>query len=418
MSIVPQPYREADLAMRGAEGIGGIAQQGYAYGVQQAAQNAPGDPALDVYLHRLIHGEDPQRLAAEAKQDPVLQDALARLHAQAQPAQPGQYVPDVGIQNGRPAVQTPGAVNPAGVTAQIPQSGLTQAPPAQQAPPQLGGQAGQPPPQSSLGAPAAAPQAQQGMLARPPARQAFIPMVHRTVAQQQRLAPFLPAMIAGASREDVARTQAQGRADSANLRAQTGVLITLLKEKGLDDRQIQDQLTKFEGLDIKAQIAAMNAAVSLMNVQTSAGATVGAARVRADTKEDPAEKELRSVQSAIANIVSKPEWTKDQSAVGEVARLTARIGELQRGVGREGVSTPGPFVGPPIPNARPTFGNQAGGPLGPVQSPPAPVKASPAPPQPKLQLPAQAKKIRVRLSSGHIGTIPEAQFDPKTMTKL
>jgi hypothetical protein len=452
MAIVPQPHRPVDLILGGGQAIG----QGLtAYAdrqAQTAKDNAPGDEALDRYFDRLMRGEDPQKLAQEAKYDPALQLVLGRAQGGPSVPAPGGYVPDVGTPGGQPAVLPPGTVNPYGAPG---------APVQQQATPPQSGLMGPPPPQASgmsLGdygrtqhaANAQAiggfnPQPMQGSglipsrempaqggfpgysvgptgplqglandaampmsgapnvpknvspppQAAPPREQPPRPYEggtpptpggsmgggqRRTVAEQQRLMGIMPAMIAGASREDVARTQADARRDVSETNALKGLAIAAMKDASFDDDSIRKYMASLEGMDLKAQIAALNATIGLAKARIGADATLGSAQTRAATKEDPAEKELRTSIGSLAAITSKPEWTKDAASVAEFNRLTARVGELQRGLGREGQSTPAPISGPPSPGANPNFG----GPTGPSPKQPAPAQKPNAPAGQKL----------------------------------
>lgn len=110
MADIPQPHRNFDLLMQGFSGLGGLGQ---AYA--QQGQNAPLHPALQKYLDKLLNGQSPEQTAAEAKSDPLWQEFENYIRQGGrQPIVAQQGVPDVGFQNGRPAVQAPGAVSPAG----------------------------------------------------------------------------------------------------------------------------------------------------------------------------------------------------------------------------------------------------------------------------------------------------------------
>lgn len=395
MAIVPQPHREVDLISSGAQSLGNVGQQAYSTYQEQARQDAPGDPILDKFINRLMAGEDPAKLGAEARADPSLQQLLQKIASQggAGPS-PQSMVPDVGAPRGQPQVMPPGTVNPAGG-------------------PQSLGSMGSPQQGQSLGAPAPqprpqAPQSQmpQGPLppanyetggvqvSRPAAPQepgAQDPKL-RTVREQQRLMGIIPTLAAGQSRENVAGMQTDARRDAATLRSNTTALIAIMKENGLQDRDISNTLTKIEGLDVKQQIAVLQAITDLEKSRIGAGATLGAAATRASTGEDSAEKELRTSITALANITSKPEWQKDSASMSEFTRLTARINELQKSLGRPAGSTaPRPKQDVP--------------------------KSTSSSASTKTTQPGGTIKVRNK-KTGQTGSIPAQNFDPSKYDKL
>ena len=66
MTMVPQPYREADLIMQGSNSLG----QGIGQWAQDRALDRPGDSKLDAYIDRLLAGADPEQLKREMYNDP------------------------------------------------------------------------------------------------------------------------------------------------------------------------------------------------------------------------------------------------------------------------------------------------------------------------------------------------------------
>lgn len=453
MSSVPQPYRAADLIMQGTDSLG----QGIAAYSADKALDQPGDPALDKYINRLLRGEDPHALAAEAKNDPLLAAALTRIQQGhgGQIVNPSATTPDIGMQGGRPAVLPPGALSPAaGPQGQY--GGMGAPPPQAQAPapqqpaasaPAQGEGLGRP----TLGSPATpdhAPPARSGMpglvnsaaqgfqgapqfgLGNPPPAVQSAPRQRpmmttatgparqpspqpppqqdqlRTVRQQQRLMGLLPALAAGQSRQNVADINAQARVDTAQTRQQTALVVQMLKSAGADDQRVQTALTSLEGLDDKQQQAALRGMVAILQSQNAAGSRLGAASISANAKTGS--DELKYIQSEINNLqnaLSNPKLADIDTGDGvkrsraqaeqDLFRLKARQAQLTGVQGRDPVQ-------------------------GPIQEFPGQKPNPPPPPAkpPQAQKTTTSVKIRVRLKDGRTGNIDSKDFNPNTMTKL
>lgn len=407
MAIVPQPHRAVDLITSGAKSLGDVGSQSYGYYMEQQRLDEPGDPALDKYFNRLLAKEDPVKVAAEARNDPSVQALLQKIASQGQPGpNPAATVPDVGMPRGQPSVLPPGTVSPSGGPAGPSGPGGLAA---------MGG--GQPP------APTPRPAQDQQPLpyesrstdmqhsvdfydpgsgvrtTRPGPMETTMQTAQgqpagqrvRTVREQQRLMGLMPTLAAAEGRREVAGIQADAKTQAADMRNQTMALVAIMKENGLQDRDISKTLTQIEGLDVKQQIAVLKALTDIEKARIGAGATLGAAKTRADAgsgPEDPAEKELRTSINALANITSKPEWQKDAASMAEFKRLTARISELQSSLGRPAGQTAPRRSAKPKP-AAPSTPPQSGG------------------------------TIRVRIKkTGQTGSIPAANFDPVKYEKI
>lgn len=325
---LPSPYNNAGLIMQGF----GQAAEGVQQGVQQAQQNAPGDPLFDKWLDRMMAGEDPAELGRQFRQSPEFSLLMNKIQNQGNPQNPAAAsTPDAGMQGGMPAVMPPGAVNPAGgpqgltgfgFGAMRPPAGggLTepqQLPPTPSGPSNIGrmdavtpqgpwqGADGQsallvnaqplPGPHNSpaggtsnevlAGArPKPQPQAQPQQAPQGAPQPGQAP--GRTVAQQQRLMPLAQTLAAAQSRQEVARMQTDQKRDAVNAQLEARSLIALMKENGLDRRQIEDILMTAQGLDSKVQIAVLQALAARERALIAAGAAVKVAGMKGDTGND------------------------------------------------------------------------------------------------------------------------------------
>lgn len=213
----------------------------------------------------------------------------------------------------------------------------------------------------------------------------------------------LPSIIASQGREQVAQTNTQGKGNVAAGNQEVQLILGKLKALGMSDATIarlRSETAKEVGRNQRFVESEKN---DLTQTGMMADATKSAAGTRAATKESPAEKELRTIETEMGAITSKPDWTKDQQSVQNFNRLWSRVGELHRQVGREGNSTPPPMQ--PVPEQAKTILKGQG-----IPTPSG--KPAPKPPQPQ-----QGKKIRV-MKNGVAGTIDESKFDPSTMTKI
>ncbi|MFT3866839.1 MAG: hypothetical protein QM729_21460 [Solirubrobacterales bacterium] len=446
MAAWNEPLNGGQLIQQGFTDLGGAMQQKLDYDREQERLNAPGDAAFDQFINRVLAGEDPNRVAEEARRNPQIAQLLQqRLGSQG--AQP--------VQTSQPGVnwQQSGVPLGSGPSAQMPQ----QAPASQPAPQQsLGSMAAQPyraPPVSNelQGAPGAgagmpSPSMQQYpapnslppanytaqgpngasvQVSRPGPEQApaSAPQpapqeVRRTVRQQQPYWAALPTMVAQQGQNQ----RADGKNDAANYKAELTAMVGLLREKGLDERQQQQVLAQFAGYDSKERQAFYNGLNSLESARIRADATrdaaamgASASRYRTDVTaetaankpqgsgESSAEKELRSLINANASIVGKPEWTKDADATAQFQANNARIQELQSAVGR------------PVGQTKPGTSRPAPAPSG-SSEPNVKTKVSVSRTQSTKQ---PSKTIRVKLkSNGKTGQIPESSFDPKTMERI
>lgn len=429
MSIIPQPHREADLILGGAsqlqQGLGAIDARNR----EDARLNQELPAEFQEYIKRVMAGEDPAKVGAEARSHPNIAKWIdGRLKQGGQPS-PAGYVPDVGPGG----ISAPGSVSPSGAQnpapAQSGQSlGAMGGPPPQQAPqapapaanyashqqslaamgapPQFGqvapggvgaqdvmmrgqmvkdvpgqdamimnAQPIQGPPVGSAGAQAlppsppqqAAPQGAQPAAGRPGGRP-------YTVRDMQWLGPLLPTMEAGASRRAVATTAADARRDVEALRAEKGTLVAVMRENGLNDRAITETLLKLEGLDAQQQRAALHEVMATERAKIGAGASVRSAGIRADAQmakagpESSDEKELRNLESAIAKITSVTDWQLQPGAMDQLKQFATQHDALAKKLGK-------PYAG---------GSEQAAPAQGQVVSPPKP-KAAAAPQKPKAQ---------------------------------
>lgn len=163
-----------------------------------------------------------------------------------------------------------------------------------------------------------------------------------------RVSGFLPTVLAAQGRESTAQVAAQAKSDASQRQTNTQLLIAQMREQGLDQRHQGDLAAKFAGLDVSQQQAVLRGEVTLEGLRitgetaravanTGAGSReriAGDKVANAPEREGGAEKELRSLIQAQAVITSKPEWTKDQTAMDTFASHSKRIAELQGAVGR------------------------------------------------------------------------------------
>lgn len=449
MSSVPQPYRAVDLIMQGAntlgQGVGDIASAQKA----EAQANAPIHPKLQQFIDRMLAGEDPARLGQEAKGDPELQAFMAQLRGggQAQPP-PSAAPPDLRMQpGGQPSLGAVGSMWPGAREPALRDASTTNPDPTQRSlyrpAPGQGGpnatpNAGQstygwtPPPQGQaqtpyslaqmgqpmLGAPTvdprqagaagegpaptqavnyeqggvqvsrpAAPEFDRSQTAQQPApaqAPASRPFTNRDFAQ---ISPMLPSMIAGQSRQNVAGTQAGAREAVANLNTHKALLIQTMKQRGATEHETNAAQIALGKMTVDEQIAALKYQQALEVAKIGAGATLGAAGIKADTKEDPDEKRLRNLESRIQALKSKTDWEKQPDLQEMVSEFEAEADAAAQRLGKPRQRT-----------------------LQPGATQPATRKPA--------KTPAKGGKIRVKLANGQVGSIDPAQFDPKTMTKL
>lgn len=392
-------------------------------------------PKLAAYIDRLLAGADPEQLKAEASADPGLAGIFGGIQRGA-PVSPQGMVPDLHPQGG---LQAPGAVNPAGGPGpyqpvqppqSVPQANQQQHSLAQTA---VGGP-GQINPQS-LGAMDVPPQQAGGrpnaglggmdaltMMAQPmqgapqvqadtrPSVSSFMPKPQAPAPAQapaqpqqpsytrrdlQSIAPLIPTIEAGRSREMVAKMGADTKLkteQSKNLRL---ALTAKAKEEGLDARMIQSALLATEGMDDKMQIAYFKAMIDLQRTQIGAEATKSAAGIRATAPkggEDPDEKELRNLQNSIRALTAVTDWEKQPSLAGQVQEFQRQANALATRLGKPYVN--GGNTGPkpkPAPQQPPQPTNTGGGPT----------------------------KIRVRVkATGQTGTISPQNFNPAKYERL
>ena len=216
------------------------------------------------------------------------------------------------------------------------------------------------------------------------------------------IAPHLPGIEAARSREQVAQAGGDTRLQVQQLKNQLGSEVAGLKARGVSDANIVKMLLGTAKEEGTQQRFVEHEKGETKRAEIGADARTGAAAIGQQGREQSAEKELRTIETALAAITSKPDWTKDATSMMEFGRLTARVGELHRQVGRTGPSTPGPINGPPAPGATSGPG---------TQPPPAKKPAQPAPAK------AGGKRISV-LYQGRKASVLESDFDPKTMQKL
>ena len=397
---VPQPYRETDLLLKG---FGGLDSSLADY----REKNAPGDSVVDAFINRVLAGEDPQRLAAEARANPRLMAELEGLKGQGRAADPRSAIPDVGIQNGMPAVMQPGTLPPNLSGAPQPgapaparpgaQPSLGAMPPRQPivsgaynmpapAPrPSVISMAGTQPTQNQQllgnaqaqyrsGAPDTGPTGPRkplmpaertpmeglpgGLMPMPrpntavtqrpapqPAPQAQAPQPKvRTRAEQAHALPFTQVAGAAMGRAEVARINAGSRERIAVTKADVDMATALAKQYGVNDAQHNKILALIQQETGDRQIAAMKAYTDLLQAKIGANSRLGAAQTRAATVESPDEKELRVLEQKLGAIESKPEWTKDDASLADHARTLQRIRWLHIRLGKADM---GPTGGTP-----------------------------------------------------------------------
>ena len=316
---------------------------------EQQRLDSPGDSKLDAYIDRLLAGADPEQLKAEMRNDPDAEVRAIFGNLQTPPSvSPQGMVPDLHPQGG---LQAPGAVNPAGGPGpyQPVQRPMAPSVPAQNQQTHLqnsqaigGWQPGRsladaPGPfegssalirghevqglgsrdasilmaQPTQGAPQVTPE-QAGARVLPPsppaqprqAPPAPAQQAGRTIREQQRLMPLIPAMEAARSREAVAKTGADTKRSTEQSKNLRLALAAVAKQRGLDEDRIQRALIATEGMDDKMQIAYFKGIMDLQAEQVRAGATLGAAKTRtAGSGDDQRLKELsRSAASLRAQI--------------------------------------------------------------------------------------------------------------------
>lgn len=397
--------------MQGGQTLGqGLGQAGAQLESQRTAQaeaNRPVNPlqqamidAMLKYTQRIGKGEDPAQVTAEAKQDPVIiqyqqsqRGGGLAAPAANQPPQAPQSAPqrpsypDVGAPGGQPQMGAPGQFDPT----RQPATGLSMTPgQSLGAPPQgpVSGALDMTPQQAPFARLSAAPVPTQSLGGRSqefgrqpapsmgqapaprPAPQAQAPYQYnqRDFAQMQ---PQFGQIMAMQGRQEVADAQAQARRDVQMSRDNTNTFIAILKQRGLDSDRALKEAIEFSKLDVSQQQNVLNNATKVQTANIGANATLGAAGIEAGSRErvaalseagkatktgeDSAEKELRTLINAQANIASKPEWTKDADSVATFKNYQKRIAELQNALGRPvGGTGPRPTASP-----APTFSPQA-----------------------------------------------------------
>lgn len=359
------------------QGFAGIDQQ-KALKEQARQQAMPIPQALADYYQRMMNGEDPAALGAEARNHPEIQGHVESLRAgsQLQPPQVSHVGPGAGGP-GQPALYTPQGTR----DDMPPMQGLSDVQrqshgQSQQAvgysPPSLAGGVGdggasfmhgartqQPaqPPMGSMsqGSPSLSMPQQPGGGPQI-ARQDFgTPKFKGGDTISYKDAPqFAQAASQAAginSREQIAREAAKVKEVVQSTKSDMALQIAQLKAQGVDDATLVKLMLGTMGEQGKQERFVEGEKGRTKRNENSADALRFGAKSRADGKEDPAEKELRSLQSEMGAVVSKPDWTKDPASVAEASRIQARIGELHRLVGREGPSSPGPLQGPAAPGA-------------------------------------------------------------------
>lgn len=398
-----------DRFSQGLSGLGQVMDQRDARAKEEAFANSPINP-LQVQMLELMKlgqkrvgaGEDPVQVAAELKQHPIAQQYLqaakggglaAPAMGQAQPVQvpqqaapqletpppPPAYPPGYGQSLGappaapRPMPQGPnvsGALNMgqpppqaqpmSRISAAPIMTGATQ-PPRQEFGSQPAMSLGQsPPPMGPAPAPAPAPQA-------PPAPPQY---TQRDYASVQGM---FPTIMAAQGRNDAAQIRADVQRENSIRQNNTATFIAMLRERGMDADRASREGIEFAKLDLDGQKNAldnltrvkttgMNNAtdVEVANINAGSRERVAAGREAgkaAKPGEDSAEKELRTLISAQANIASKPEWTKDADSVATFQSYRKRIAELQAAMGRPAGGTQ-PRTAPSASPA-PTFSPQA-----------------------------------------------------------
>ncbi len=377
MSMVPQPHRPVDLIMQGASSLGGGIASAWQAGRDKAEGDQPIPDVLQRYVQRILAGEDPQQVGAEAQRDPGIAALIQQHRRSPQMPNPASTVPDVGWQGG-PALGAPGQFSPSGgpmgpsgpgaLGTQAAQGGPAMSLGSMQAQQHQGAQQAiapesyQPgwmetsrtPPsiaamaQPTQGAPQVTPQ-QAGASVGQPSRpaQAAQP-AQRNMSRKEfgMLSPILPAAIAAGGRQEQARAVAEGRMRTEQMRAQKDTLLAIMKENGLDARVGQQLLLKLEGMDDAQQRAYLEAMTDLLKAQTQASASTGAARIRADTARgpNPTLEDLKLVQNQIRQWQSITDWQKQPTVVAKVKEAEEQVRRLRQALGipQEGSGTQQP----------------------------------------------------------------------------
>lgn len=402
-----------DRFSQGLSGLGQVMDQRDARAKEEAFANSPINPLQRQMLElalggkkRILAGEDPDKVLAELKEHPIAQQyrQAAQGGGLAAPAL-GQQGPAQAPQQAAPQPQTQAEVPPP-PPAYPPGYGQPGqslgAPPPQRVPPQNVSGA------YNMGPPRAQPQQMATLSAAPqmtgntqPPRQEFGSQPAVSLGQSPppmgpppappqaappQPAPYVPTQAHYASVQGMFPTlmAAQGRNDAAQIRADvqrensirqnnTATFTALLRQSGMDADRASREAIEFEKLDAGTQ---NNVLDNLTRVKTTwmnndaardvAGINAGSReRVAAGREagkaakpgEDSAEKELRTLISAQANIASKPEWTKDADSVATFQSYRKRIAELQAAMGRPAGGTQ-PRTAPSASPA-PTFSPQA-----------------------------------------------------------
>lgn len=318
------------------QGVGGLGQAADIYAKEREAQS-PVHPLIQKYVERIMAGEDPVQLGREASNDPGVQMLLQSLNAGPRaPVAAQKGVPDINTASTPASLAAPGTVNPpggpgglgdlvgqgaapAGVGASPTAATAPRPPPAQPtgrtvadinaaaqeratavmrprletgaqlrdfAAPERPTFAG--PPQAP--APAPAPQ-QAPASGQAPARQPSTPMqgaparssgtpplTRRDYAQ---VAPLMPAMIAGRSREEVQRARGEVELAVNQLKQNVRALVAERKARGEDVRQVEAALLGIEKLDVSQQQAILDYIGRREVAMINAGARMGAAQTAA-----------------------------------------------------------------------------------------------------------------------------------------
>lgn len=134
------PHRYAGMLQQGMAQLGEAGASSWQAYEREKRLNSDMPPAMRKYIQRLLKGEDPQTLAAEARNDPEVMASLRKGLPQ-QPAAQGM-INSVGMSGGQPAVMPPGAFGPAPTQNPAPpalQPGQAPPPPPPAAPQSLGG---------------------------------------------------------------------------------------------------------------------------------------------------------------------------------------------------------------------------------------------------------------------------------------